>query len=158
LATVKESIEVEVPLRTAYNQWTQFEQFPQFMDGVESVRQLDDTHLHWAAEVGGKRQEWDAEITQQEPDRRIAWRARDGKYISGEVRFEPHGEDRTQIDVEFTYDAEGLAESLGSAVGLDDRRVKGDLKRFKEFVESRGSESGGWRGEVRQSDVATPDR
>jgi uncharacterized membrane protein len=148
LASVSESIEVDVPVQTAYNQWTQFEEFPRFMEDVESVTQLDDAHLRWVAEVGGKRHEWKAEITHQEPDRRIAWRALDGKYVSGEVTFEPLGPDRTRIDVEFTYDAEGLAETLGSAVGMDARRVQGDLKRFKEFVESRGVETGAWRGEV----------
>jgi uncharacterized membrane protein len=153
MATVKESIDVDVPIQTAYNQWTQFEEFPSFMEGVEAVKQTDDTHLHWSAEIGGKRHEWDAEITNQEPDRRVAWRARDGKYNSGEVTFEPQGADRTRINVEMTYDAEGLKESLGSAVGADDRRVKGDLKRFKELIESRGVESGAWRGEVHQGDV-----
>ena len=148
MSRFEHTIDVDVPVQTAYNQWTQFEEFPSFMEGVESVRQTDDTHLHWSAEIGGTRHEWDAEITNQEPDRRVAWRARDGKYNSGEVTFEPQGADRTRINVEMTYDAEGLKESLGSAVGADDRRVKGDLKRFKELIESRGTASGAWRGEV----------
>jgi uncharacterized membrane protein len=151
MATVNESIEVDVPVSTAYNQWTQFEEFPQFMDGVESVRQLDDTHVHWVAEFGGKRHEWDAEITRQEPDRVVAWRSLDGKYTSGEVRFEPLGDDRTRIDVEMTWDPEGVTEELGSALGVDSRRVKSDLERFKELLERRGAESGAWRGEVHQS-------
>jgi uncharacterized membrane protein len=153
MASVNESIEIDVPVSVAYNQWTQFEEFPSFMEGVESVRQLDDTHLHWTAEIGGKRHEWDAEITHQEPDRRIAWRAEEGKYNSGNVTFESVATGRTQITVEMTYDTEGLVESLGSALGADDRRVKGDLKRFKELIESRGAESGAWRGEVHKGEV-----
>jgi uncharacterized membrane protein len=152
MATVTETIELDVPVSTAYNQWTQFEEFPKFMDGVESVRQLDDTHLHWVAEFGGERHEWDAEITEQEPDRVIAWRARDGKYNSGRVRFEPLGESRTRIDVELMWEPEGIKEELGSALGSDSRRVKGDLERFKELVESRGVETGAWRGEVHQGE------
>jgi uncharacterized membrane protein len=152
MATVNESIEVDVPVSTAYNQWTQFEEFPKFMEGIESVRQLDDTHLHWVAEFGGERHEWDAEITEQEPDRVIAWRARDGKYNSGRLRFEPLGSDRTRIDVELTWDPEGLKEELGSVLGSDSRRVKGDLERFKELLESRGVETGAWRGEVHQGE------
>jgi uncharacterized membrane protein len=157
MASVNESIEVSVPVSMAYNQWTQFEEFPSFMEGVESVRQLDDRRLHWTAEIAGKRHEWDAEITNQDPDRRVAWRARDGKYNSGEVTFEPLDANRTRINVAMTYDAEGLVESLGSALGADDRRVKGDLKRFKEFIESRGAESGSWRGEVHQGEVTRRD-
>jgi uncharacterized membrane protein len=152
MATVNESIEIDVPVSTAYNQWTQFEEFPKFMEGVESVRQKDDTHLHWVAEFGGQRNEWDAEITEQEPDRLIAWRALDGKYNSGKVRFEPLGESRTRVDVELMWEPEGIKEELGSALGADSRRVKGDLERFKELVESRGVETGAWRGEVRQGE------
>ena len=152
MATVNESIEVEVPVSTAYNQWTQFEEFPQFMDGVESVRQLDDTHLHWVAEFGGERHEWDAEITEQKPDRVVAWRARDGKYTSGRIKFEPLGDNRTRLDVEMVWEPEGLKEELGSALGSDSRRVKGDLERFKELIERRGVESGAWRGEVHQGE------
>jgi uncharacterized membrane protein len=155
MARVSESIEVEVPVTTAYNQWTQFEEFPRFMEGVESVRQVDDTHLHWVAEFGGERHEWDAEITYQEPDERIAWRATDGKDNAGEVRFRRLDANRTQIEVDMSYETEGLKEQLGSALGADDRRVKGDLKRFQELVESRGVETGGWRGEVRQGDVTS---
>ena len=153
MATINESIEVDVPVSTAYNQWTQFEEFPQFMEGVESVRQLDDAHLQWVAEVGGQRREWQAEITFQEPDERVAWRAMDGKDNAGEVRFQPLPGDRTRIDVEMSYETEGLKEQLGSALGADSRRVKGDLKRFKELIESRGVESGAWRGQVRGGDA-----
>jgi uncharacterized membrane protein len=147
--TIRESIEVEVPVQTAYNQWTQFEEFPQFMDGVESVKQLDDTKLHWVAEVGGKKREWDAEIVDQLPDQKIAWRALDGNGPNGVVEFEPLGEDKTLITVEMAYEPEGLTEQLGSTVGIDSRQVKGDLERFKHLIESRGVESGAWRGEVR---------
>jgi uncharacterized membrane protein len=153
MAAVNESIEVDVPVSVAYNQWTQFEEFPKFMEGVASVTQLDDTHLHWVAEFGGKRHEWDAEITYQQPDERVAWRSTEGKGNSGEVRFHPLEGNRTRLEVEMSYEPEGLMETLGSAIGADDRRVKGDLDRFKGLVESRGVETGAWRGEVRQGDV-----
>jgi len=149
MATVKESIEVDVPVSTAYNQWTQFEEFPKFMEGVESVKQIDDAHLRWVAEVGGKRREWKAEIVNQVPDQKIAWRATDGNGPNGIVEFEVLGQDKTLITVEMAYEAEGLTEQLGSAVGIDSRQVKSDLERFKQLIESRGVESGAWRGEVR---------
>jgi uncharacterized membrane protein len=148
MAEVKESVEVNVPVSTAYNQWTQFEEFPSFMEKVESVTQLDDTHLRWIAEIGGRREEWKAEITQQVPDEIIAWRATEGQENSGAVRFEPLGPDRTRIDVTLTWEPEGLAEAAADKVGLTDRAVNVDLERFKELVESRGAESGAWRGEV----------
>jgi uncharacterized membrane protein len=149
MATVTESIELNVPVQTAYNQWTQFEEFPKFMEGVESVTQIDDTHLHWVAEVGGKRRDWKAEIIHQEPDERIAWRAVDGNGPDGMVTFEHVVPDMTRLTVEMTYEPEGVSEQLGSAVGIDSRQVKGDLERFKELIESRGVETGAWRGEVR---------
>jgi len=148
MAHVEESIEVNVPVSTAYNQWTQFEEFPRFMEGVESVRQTDDTHLHWVAEVGGERREWDAEITEQVPDQRVAWMAIGGHGNSGIVTFQPMDEDSTRITVRIEHETEGLKEQLGSALGADSRRVKGDLDRFKEFIEARGRETGAWRGEV----------
>jgi uncharacterized membrane protein len=150
MARVEESIDLNVPVTTAYNQWTQFEEFPRFMDGVESVKQIDDTHLHWAAEIGGKREEWDAEITDQEPDRKVSWRSLDGHFNSGTVTFEPLGDNQTRINVVIEHETEGLTETLGSVLGGDSRKVKGDLDRFKEFVESRGAETGAWRGEVEQ--------
>jgi uncharacterized membrane protein len=153
VAAVNESVEVDVPVSVAYNQWTQFEDFPQFMDGVSSVRQLDDTHLAWTAEIGGEHHSWQAEISHQEPDRLVSWRALDGKYNSGRVSFEPLDGNRTRVDVEMTYDAEGWKESVGSALGFDSRRVKGDLERFKEFIESRQLETGSWRGEVHRGQV-----
>jgi uncharacterized membrane protein len=146
--TITESIEVDVPVSTAYNQWTQFEDFPLFMEGVEHVEQLDDTRLHWIAKVGGKTNEWDAKILEQHPDKQVSWISEDGKKTRGTVTFEPVGESRTRISLSMSYQAEGLTEALGSAVGLDERRVRGDLQRFKELIESRGAESGAWRGEV----------
>jgi uncharacterized membrane protein len=149
MARIEESFVVEVPVSTAYNQWTQFEEFPKFMEGVESVKQNDDTRLHWVAEIGGKREEWDAEIVEQQPDRKISWRVLDGHHSSGTVTFERLGDNQTRIDVVMEHETEGLTETLGSALRMDSRRVKGDLERFKDLVESRGVESGAWRGEVR---------
>jgi uncharacterized membrane protein len=146
--TIEEEIEVDVPVSTAYNQWTQFEEFPKFMEGVEEVNQLDDTLLHWAAIVAGKRAEWDAKIVDQQPDQRIAWESVDGKYTSGTVSFESVGPSRARIRVNMRYQPEGLLEASGSAAGLDRGRVRGDLERFRELIESRGSESGAWRGEI----------
>jgi uncharacterized membrane protein len=146
--TIRESIEVDVPVRTAYNQWTQFEEFPQFMEGVESVEQIDDTHLQWVAEVSGKRREWQAEIVDQVPDQKVAWRAVDGNGPNGIVEFEPLGEDKTLVTVEMAYEPEGFTEQLGAKVGIDSRQVKGDLERFQQLIEVRGVETGAWRGEV----------
>ena len=148
MAEVKESIEVGVPVSTAYNQWTQFEEFPTFMQNVESVTQLDDTHLRWVADAGGKRDEWKAEITHQEPDRVIAWRAIEGRENSGRVAFEQVGPDRTRIEVTMTWEPEGLAEAAADKLGVSNRAVSVDLERFKELIEARGVESGAWRGEV----------
>jgi uncharacterized membrane protein len=148
MGEVRESIEVNVPVSTAYNQWTQFEEFPRFTDNVESVTQLDDTHLRWVAEIGGKREEWKAEITQQEPDRTIAWRSIEGRENAGAVRFEPLGPDRTRVEVTMTWEPEGLVEAAADKIGVSDRAVNVDLERFKDLIESRGVESGAWRGEV----------
>lgn len=146
---VEEEIEVAVPVSTAYNQWTQFEEFPRFMDGVDEVRQLDDTLLHWAATVAGKQAEWDAKIIEQEPDRRIAWESTDGKHTRGTVSFEEAGSGRSRIRLQMTYTTEGAAEKVGSAIGLDKRRIRGDLQRFRDLIESRQDESGAWRGEIK---------
>jgi uncharacterized membrane protein len=146
--TIDESIEVNVPVSAAYNQWTQFEDFPLFMEGVDHVQQLDDTRLHWVATVAGKKAEWDAKILEQHPDRQISWVSEDGKKTRGTVTFEPRDESKTLVRLSMSYQAEGPAEALGSAAGLDTRRVRGDLDRFKELIESRGTESGAWRGEV----------
>ena len=155
MASIEQSIEVDVPVSTAYNQWTQFEEFPRFMEGVERVKQIDDTHLHWEAEIAGKREEWEAEITEQKPDERVAWTAREGKGNSGVVTFHRLDDNRTKVMVQLDWPTEGLVETVGSAVGADDRRVKGDLERFKELIESRGAETGAWRGEVEQGDVVS---
>jgi uncharacterized membrane protein len=154
MATVNETIEVNAPIETVYNQWTQFEEFPKFMEGVESVTQLDDTRLHWVAEIAGKRHEWDATITDQKPESVIAWMATDGKENGGRIIFQDLGDGRTRVDVEMKYETEGLVENLGSKLGADDRRVKSDLERFKELVERRGAETGAWRGEVEAGQVS----
>jgi uncharacterized membrane protein len=145
---IESSIEVAVPVSAAYNQWTQFEEFPQFMDGVDEVRQLGDTHLHWIASVGGRRAEWDAKILEQHPDRQISWISEDGKKNRGTVTFESLGENRTLVRLSLGYQAEGFVEAVGSAAGLDRRRVEGDLERFKELIEGRGTETGAWREDV----------
>ena len=150
MSEVEKSIEVDVPVSTAYNQWTQFETFPEFMEGVKAVKQLDNTKLHWTAEIAGKTKEWDATITQQEPDQRVAWRNVDGAENAGDVRFEPVGDGRTRIKLHLVYDPEGVVENVGDALGVVSRRVEGDLERFKKFIEERGSETGGFRESVRQ--------
>lgn len=148
MAKVEESVEVNVPVSTAYNQWTQFEEFPQFMDGIKEVRQLDATHLHWVAEIGGHTEEWDAEVTEQKPDERIAWKATTGKDNAGVVTFHRLDDTTSKIMLQLDWESEGMVEKLGAAIGQDDRKVRGDLERFKELIEKRGSESGAWRGEV----------
>jgi uncharacterized membrane protein len=145
---IESSIEVAVPVSAAYNQWTQFEAFPQFMQGVEEVRQLDDTRLHWVASVGGRRAEWDAKILEQHPDRQISWISEDGKKTRGTVTFESLGEKRTLVRLSLGYQAEGFVEAVGSAAGLDRRRIEGDLARFKELIEGRGTETGAWREDI----------
>jgi len=149
-SSTRESIEVDVPASTAYNQWTQFEDFPKFMDGVREVRQLDDTHLHWHAEIGGKEKEWDAEITEQIPDRRIAWRSTSGVRNSGVVAFDRMSDSRTRVTLQMEYEPEETAERIGDTLGLIKMKTKQNLKRFKEFIESRGKETGAWRGTVSQ--------
>lgn len=153
MARVEKTIEVAVPVRTAYNQWTQFESFPQFMDGVEEVRQLDDTHLRWRAKVGGKTEEWEAVIREQVPDQKVIWQNTTGKANAGMVKFDALGPSQTRVHLEMSYDPEGFVESVGDALGFVSRRVEGDLMRFKDFIESRGVESGGWRGMVRNEAV-----
>ena len=148
MSTIEQTIDVNVPLHTAYNQWTQFEDFPSFMEGVESVTQLDDRHLRWIADIGGQKREWQAEIVAQEPDRRVAWRATDGKDNAGVVTFQPIDQTTTRVEVQMQWEPEGMKEKAGSMVGMDDRRVKGDLERFKDMIERRGVETGAWRGDV----------
>jgi uncharacterized membrane protein len=146
--TIEASIDVNVPVSVAYNQWTQFEDFPLFMEGVDHVQQLDDTRLHWAVTVAGKKAEWDAKILEQHPDTQISWISEDGKKTRGTVTFEPRGDSQTLVRLSMSYQAKGTAEAVGSAAGLDERRVRDDLERFKELIEGRGTESGAWRGEV----------
>jgi uncharacterized membrane protein len=153
MSTVTQSIDVKVPVRTAYDQWTQFEDFPQFMDGVKRVEQLDDTRLHWVAKVAGKEKEWDAKITEQTPDQRVAWTATSGAPNGGVVTFHRLDDNTTRVTVQMEIEPEGPIEKVGAAAGIPDNRVKGDLQRFKEFIEKRGSETGAWRGEVKQNDL-----
>jgi uncharacterized membrane protein len=145
---VEKCIEVNAPLSMVYNQWTQFEEFPKFMQGVEEVKQLDEKRLRWRAEIGGKVVEWDAEIFEQIPDRRVAWRSTSGPLNSGMVNFESLGPNQTKIWLKMNYRPEGAMEKIGSALGVVSQRVEGDLERFKEFIEDRGSETGAWRGQI----------
>ena len=145
---IESAIEVEAPVRAVYNQWTQFEDFPRFMAGVTSVRQLDDTHLRWQATVGGKEIEWDAEIIDQTPDCRIVWRSTTGARHGGKVEFAALGETRTRVVVVMEYEPDGALESIGGALGVPALGVAADLERFRAFVESRGVETGEWRGEI----------
>jgi uncharacterized membrane protein len=149
-STVEESIEVNVPQSTAYNQWTQFEEFPQFMDSVHEVRQVDDRHLHWRADVAGKEKEWDAEITEQIPDKRIAWRSTSGVPNGGVVSFHRINEMTTKIMLQMEYTPEGAVESIGDALGAVRMEARRNLERFKQMIEARGKETGAWRGEVTQ--------
>lgn len=148
MATAQKSIEVNVPRRTAYDQWTQFEVFPRFMEGVEDVRQLDDKRLHWRAKVGGKTEEWDAEITEQIPDERVAWRSTSGAPNAGVVTFHYIDDYTTHVTLQLDYEPQGAVEKAGDAMGLLDRRVQDDLERFKAFIEGRGQETGAWRGTI----------
>jgi uncharacterized membrane protein len=149
-SSVEESIEVNVPVSTAYNQWTQFEDFPQFMDSVREVRQLDDKHLHWRADVAGTEKEWDAEITEQIPDKRIAWRSTSGVKNAGVVTFHKISDSATRVMLQMDYDPQSFAEQIGDALGAVRMEARGNLKRFKELLESRGKETGAWRGAVVQ--------
>jgi uncharacterized membrane protein len=148
MSTVEKSIEVELPVSTVYNQWTQFEEFPQFMEGVEQVVQLDETRLHWVAEIAGAKREWDAEIVDQQPDQRIAWRSIDGAGNGGIVTFQPTGEAGTRVNLQMEFEPEGVTETVADRLGFVSKQAEGDLKRFKSFMEERGSETGGWRGRV----------
>jgi uncharacterized membrane protein len=153
MPSVEKSIEVDVPIRAAYNQWTQFEEFPRFMEGVKEVRQLDDKHQHWRAEIAGQDVEWDAEITEQLLENHIAWRSVSGARSAGTVYFEPVDANRTRVTLRMEYEPEGATQTIGDWLGILSRRVQGDLERFKEFIESRGIETGGWRGEIHAEQV-----
>ena len=150
---MEKSIEVSVPVRVAYNQWTQFEDFPKFMKGVKQVKQLDDKRLHWQAEIAGKEKEWDAEIVEQEPDRKVSWRSTSGARNDGMVTFDKRGDNTTQVTLFLEYVPESATEHIGDKLGLVDHRVESDLKRFKEFVEARGVPTGSWRGEIHGNEV-----
>lgn len=148
MAEIKSTIEVRVPIRTAYNQWTQFTEFPQFMDGVESIQQRDDKHLHWKATIAGKTEEWEAEIIEQVPDQRIAWRSTTGASNAGTVSFHYIDPNRTSVTLKMEYEPDGAVEKIGSALGVPQMRVDGDLQRFKKFIETTGQETGAWRGTI----------
>ena len=148
MSIIEKSIEINVPVKTAYNQWTQFEEFPRFMEGVEQVRQIDDKHLHFKASIGGKQKEWDAVITEQIPDQRIAWMSRGGSKNGGVVIFSKVSENKSKLNLRLEYEPEGAGEKTGDTVGVVSGRVEGDLRRFKDFIESRGQETGAWRGKV----------
>jgi uncharacterized membrane protein len=150
---IEKIVEVDCPVRAVYNQWTQFEEFPRFMSGVREVRQLDDTHVHWRAEIWGKEKEWDAEITEQEPDTRISWKSVSGAANAGTVRFEPLGANRTRVRLVMSYEPEGAIENAGDAMGAVNARLASTVQEFKKFIEARGNETGGWRGEVDDSKV-----
>jgi uncharacterized membrane protein len=149
---IQKDITVDVPASVAYDQWTQFESFPQFMEGVKEVVQLDEKTLRWRAKVGLKEEEWEAEITEQTPEQVIAWRSTTGAPNAGTVRFEPMGE-KTRVSLEISYEPRDAAEKVGDALGVLERRVDGDLKRFKEFIEKRQAPTGAWRGEIHGGQV-----
>jgi len=153
MTQVEKEIVVGVPVRTAYNQWTQFEDFPQFMEGVKEVHQLDDRRLRWKAEVAGREKEWDAEIREQVPDQKIIWHSTSGAETAGIVHFEPQGAESTKVRLQMSYDPDGFLEGIGDALGFVGRRTEGDLKRFKEFIEARGAPTGAWRGELENDKV-----
>ncbi len=148
MSTINGSIEVEVPVSVAYNQWTQFEEFPNFMDGVEEVRQVTDESLEWRAEIAGQTRTWGTRITEQVPDRKIAWVAVEGERLDGTVEFESVGDDRTRVNLTMAYEPDDALEKAADALHVVEGRVRGDLERFKRFIESRGRETGAWRGEI----------
>ena len=148
MSTVTESVDVQVPVTTAYNQWTQFESFPQFMGGVQEVRQLDDTHTHWITKMGGVKREFDATITEQHPDERVAWKSENGPKQAGVVTFHKLDDNRTRVTAQMDFEPEGIAEKAADKVGMIEGRVKDDMERFKQFIEKKGHETGAWRGDV----------
>ena len=148
MARIQKDIVVDVPVEVAYDQWTQFESFPKFMEGVKEVVQLDEKTLRWNAQIGPKVEEWDAEITEQVPDKIIAWRSTSGARNEGIVRFVPLGENKTKIELEMHWEPKDVTERVGDVLGLDDARIQGDLGRFKKFIEERRSPTGAWRGKI----------
>ena len=155
MSHIEQSIEVAVPVRTAYDQWTQFEEFPRFMEGVEEVRQIDDTHTHWKTKVGGREKEFDAEITEQRPDERIAWNSTDGPDQAGVVTFHRTSDDTTRVTLQLDWDPQGFVEKAGALLQADDIQVDRSLRMFKDKIESNGFETGAWRGEVDRDQDAT---
>jgi uncharacterized membrane protein len=155
MANIERSIDVDVPVRSAYDQWTQFEEFPRFMEGVEEIRQLDDTHTHWRTKIAGREKEFEAVVTEQTPDQRIAWTSDGGPEHAGVVTFHRIDDAKTRIMLQLDYEPEGPVEKIGDLLGVVERRVSGDLERFKDLIEGRGGAgSGGWRGEVQQDATA----
>jgi uncharacterized membrane protein len=150
VSKIMEAVDVRVPVRTAYDQWTQFETFPAFMEGVKSVRHLDDTTLEWVADVAGREKRWEATITEQEPDQRIAWTSAEGAHNAGVVTFHRIDDGTSRVTLQLDVDPEGPVENLGDALGVVARQVKGDMERFRDFIEARGTETGAWRGDVHQ--------
>lgn len=148
MSKFEQSMDVNVPVREAYDQWTQFETFPQFMEGVEEVEQITDTKLRWRARIAGKEEEWDAEITEQQPDQRIAWTSTSGAQHAGVVTFHYIDAETTRVTLQIEYEPEGFVENVGDALNVVERRMKGDLERFKKFIEAGGQATGGWRGTV----------
>jgi uncharacterized membrane protein len=149
MSQVIETVDVDVPVDQAYNQWTQFETFPQFLSFVKEITQQDATHNHWTVSVGGVTREFDTVITEQHPDERVAWTSVEGEvHHAGVVTFHRLSEDSTRVTIQIDWEPEGLVEKAGSALQIDDRQVKADAKRFKEFMEKRGSETGAWRGDI----------
>jgi uncharacterized membrane protein len=155
VSTVSEDIDVQVPISVAYNQWTQFESFPQFLSGVDEVRQLDDRHLHWKVSIAGVKREFDAEITEQVPDDRIAWNSTGGEDHAGVVTFHRLSADSTRISVRMDWKPQGVVEAIGALLQVDDIQIGKDLRKFKELIESNGFETGAWRGSVDRSPDAT---
>jgi uncharacterized membrane protein len=151
MSTIEKSIDINVPAHTAYNQWTQFEDFPKFMEGVLEVRQLDEKRLHWCTKIGGKEQNFDSEITEQIPDKRIAWRSRAGSSNAGVVTFHPLNDEQTRIMLQMEYEPEGVIEKTGDLLGIASSRIQGDLQRFKDFVETQGDATGAWRGKIERN-------
>ncbi|MEN0015632.1 MAG: SRPBCC family protein [Solirubrobacteraceae bacterium] len=148
-STVEESIDVDAPIREVYNQWTQFETFPKFMEHVESVQQIDDTHLKWTAKIAGKQEQWTAEVTEQHADERVAWQSTSGARHAGVVTFHRISDTSTKVMLQLDAEPHTLVEKIGDKLGVLDREAKGDLKRFKAFIEGRdGDETGQWRGDV----------
>lgn len=148
MASVTKSVDVEAPISAVYNQWTQFETFPEFMSGVQRITQADDTHTHWVTDVGGVKREFDTKITEQHPEERVAWKSTDGTTHAGVITFHRLSETTTRVTAQLDWQPEGVLEKAGAVLGFDDRQVSSDLDRFKDFIESRHGETGGWRGEV----------